>query len=79
PPLPPGPPAEWFIGHFRVNPTHNAERTYLQWSKDYKSDVIFLSILGRPLVVLNSFRAAIDLLEKRGATYSDRPWFPFFE
>ena len=44
-----------------------------------ESDVIHLNILGQPLVVLNSFRAAVDLLEKRGTTYSDRPKFPFFE
>ncbi|KAL1719330.1 cytochrome P450 [Schizophyllum commune] len=44
-----------------------------------ESDVIHLNILGQPLVVLNSLRAAVDLLEKRGATYSDRPKFPFFE
>ncbi|KAL1659560.1 cytochrome P450 [Schizophyllum commune] len=79
PPLPPGPPADPLIGHFRINPQHNAERVYLRWSKELKSDVIHLNIFGQPLVVLNSLRAAVDLLEKRGSTYSDRPEFPFFE
>ncbi|KAI4520358.1 cytochrome P450 [Schizophyllum commune Loenen D] len=79
PPLPPGPPADPLIGHFRINPQHNAERVYLRWSKELKSDEIHLNILGQRLLVLNSLRAAVDLLEKRGATYSDRPKFPFFE
>ena len=34
PPLPPGPPADPLIGHFRINPQHNAERVYLRWSKE---------------------------------------------
>ncbi|KAL1753007.1 cytochrome P450 [Schizophyllum commune] len=77
--LPPGPPADPLVGHFRINPQHNAERVYLRWSKELKSDVIHLNILGQPLVVLNSLRAAVELLEKRGAIYSDRPQFAFFE
>jgi hypothetical protein len=41
-------------------------------------DVIHLSILGRPMIVLNSVEAAVELLEKRGSNYSDRPDFPMF-
>lgn len=42
-------------------------------------DVIYLSILGRPVIVLNSAQAATDLLEKRGENYSDRPYIPIFD
>jgi len=35
-------------------------------------------IFGQPLVVLNSFEAARDLLEKRGAIYSGRPRLVLF-
>jgi hypothetical protein len=38
-----------------------------------QGDVNFVKIFHRPLVVLNSFNAARDLLEKRGAIYSSRP------
>lgn len=31
------------------------------------------------MVILNSLQAANDLLDKRGANYSDRPRFPLFE
>ena len=35
PRLPPGPPAEPFLGHIRVIPQENAERAYFRWSKEY--------------------------------------------
>lgn len=42
-------------------------------------DVMPLKVLGKSLVVLSSEAAAIDLLEKRGAKYSDRPSIPMME
>lgn len=42
-------------------------------------DVVYLHVLGRPMIVLNSVQAAVDLLEKRSSNYSDRPNFPIFE
>ena len=36
-------------------------------------DVNYLEVLGKPLVVLNSYTACKDLLEKRSAIYSSRP------
>jgi hypothetical protein len=38
-------------------------------------DVNYLEVLGQPLVVLNSYTACKDLLEKRSAIYSSRPRF----
>lgn len=37
------------------------------------SDVIRLNMLGTDFIILNSYEAATDLLDKRGAIYSDRP------
>jgi hypothetical protein len=34
---------------------------------------VYLNILGQPFLVLNSAKAAADLLERRAAIYSDRP------
>lgn len=42
-------------------------------------DVIYLRVLDRVVIVLNSAEAAIDLLEKRGENYSDRPQMQIFE
>ena len=39
----------------------------------YSGDVVYLNVLGQPMVVLNSLQAAQDLLDKRSANYSDRP------
>lgn len=36
-------------------------------------DVIHLSALGQPLLILGSYQAAYDLLNRRAAIYSDRP------
>jgi len=79
PPLPPGPPGEPVLGHLRVVPAYGPEYAYMRWSREYGSDVLFLRVLGQPVVVLNSVRAAVDLLDKRGANYSDRPRFVLFE
>jgi len=32
-----------------------------------------LNVLGQPILVINSQKAAEDLLERRGNIYSDRP------
>lgn len=37
---------------------------------------MYFSILGMSLAVVSSRQAAVDLLDKRGAIYSDRPEFP---
>ena len=36
-------------------------------------DIYYLNVAGKIVVVLNSRKAAIDLLERRSAIYSDRP------
>ena len=93
--LPPGPPAEPLLGHIRVIPQENAERAYFRWSKEYGesprsslmssadvssvSDLIHVRVLGQPIIVLNSVESAIELLERRGAIHSDRPFFAYFD
>lgn len=41
--------------------------------------MIHFNTLGQHVVVLNSVQASVELLEKRGAKYSDRPSFALFE
>lgn len=38
-------------------------------------DIISLCVLGTDVVVLNTHKASVDLLEKRGSIYSGRPVF----
>ncbi|KAJ8520725.1 hypothetical protein ONZ45_g2492 [Pleurotus djamor] len=77
-PLPPGPPADPFIGHLRKFPTNTPETVFHEWAKQF-GDVIHLDVLGRSIIVLDSYQAAVDLLEKRSALYSDRPRVLIFE
>lgn len=51
----------------------------MRWSRECGSDILSFNVLGQPIVVLNSVRAAVDLLDKRGANYSDRPRLVLFE
>ncbi|KAI0776614.1 cytochrome P450 [Trametes elegans] len=71
--LPPGPPRLPLLGSVHKLPRHGQERTFAEWGKRY-GDVIFLKLLQQPTIVLNSIEAARDLLDKRSAKYSDRPW-----
>lgn len=78
-PLPPSPPGEPILGHLRVIPAVGPEHRYIEWSREYSSDILYFNVLGRPIIVLNSVKAAHDLLDKRGANYASRPRFVLFE
>ncbi|KIK54565.1 hypothetical protein GYMLUDRAFT_232002 [Collybiopsis luxurians FD-317 M1] len=70
-PLPPGPRGLPFIGNALSIPAERSWLTYHEWSKIF-GDVVYVSALGQSIVVLNSAQAISDLLEHRGAVYSDR-------
>ncbi|KAJ7157503.1 cytochrome P450 [Mycena filopes] len=75
---PPGPPRDPFIGHLRSMPSEDAGLVFHQWAKIY-GDVMQLDVVGQRMVILDSHQAAVDLLERRSAIYSDRPDFPLYE
>ena len=39
----------------------------------FSGDIVYLNVLGQPIVILNSKEAITDLLDVRGGIYSDRP------
>lgn len=41
--------------------------------------MLFFHTFGTEWIVLNTLAAAIELLEKRGSNYADRPRFVMFE
>lgn len=45
----------------------------------YKGDLVYARLFHKPAIVINSLRVAQDLLEKRSANYSDRPYFHLLE
>ncbi|KZW03024.1 cytochrome P450 [Exidia glandulosa HHB12029] len=71
--LPPGP-----VGHFLVGNLFDVPLPPEEWlgfasfGKLY-GPLAYLRVLGQDIVVLNTMKAASDLLEKRGSIYSDRP------
>ncbi|KAF9525230.1 cytochrome P450 [Crepidotus variabilis] len=74
-PLPPGPSKLPFVGNAFSFPSTFEWEAFTQWGKDYNSDILHLSVFGISIVVLNSFEATRDLLEKRSTLYSSRPRF----
>uniref|UniRef100_A0A0W0EXE6 Putative cytochrome P450 n=1 Tax=Moniliophthora roreri TaxID=221103 RepID=A0A0W0EXE6_MONRR len=77
-PLPPGPPADPFIGHLRMMPKEKTAETFHEWTQKY-GDVMYLNIFGRKMIVLGSFETAQELLDQKGSNYSCRPKFVVYE
>ncbi|KXN86820.1 O-methylsterigmatocystin oxidoreductase [Leucoagaricus sp. SymC.cos] len=75
-PLPPGPHRLPIIGNLHNKPADFEWEKYADWGRQYNSEIIYLNMAGTSLVVLNTRRAASDLLEKRGAIYSSRAHSP---
>ncbi|KAF9479499.1 cytochrome P450 [Pholiota conissans] len=74
-PLPPGPKKLPVLGNLLDIPTSFEWITYARWSKDYNSDILHLRAAGNDIVLINSFKVANDLFDKRSSVYSSRPKF----
>ncbi|KZT02017.1 cytochrome P450 [Laetiporus sulphureus 93-53] len=70
--VPPGPTPLPIIGNTFHMPRKNIAESLALLSKTY-SDIIYMNVLGRELVILNSAEAVLELFDQRGAIYSDRP------
>lgn len=57
----------------------NAHLKHMEYAKKYNTDVVYFNVLGNHMVVLNTQKAANELLDKRGANYQDRPKFVLFD
>ena len=53
--------------------------TSLQLIRAFLGDIVYLRAFSKVIIVLSSFSAIKDLLEKRGEYYSDRPSTPIME
>ncbi|KAF9254188.1 cytochrome P450 [Marasmius fiardii PR-910] len=74
-PLPPGPPRHLLWGNLEDLKTKNGEHRwamYKRMSRQY-GDVFSAEVFGDQTIVVNSYKATTELLEKRSRNYSDRP------
>ncbi|ETW82206.1 cytochrome P450 monooxygenase 106 [Heterobasidion irregulare TC 32-1] len=68
--LPPGPPGHWLWGN--EIPEKFAFLQFAQWTKEY-GPMFSLRRGRRTIIVLGTYQAAMDILEKDGAITADRP------
>jgi hypothetical protein len=74
-PYPPGPRRCTILGNLLTMPQKYFWLTYTEWAKTY-GDLVYLKVLDKHILVLNSIETARELLEKRSSVYSDRPRLP---
>ncbi|KAI0088575.1 cytochrome P450 [Irpex rosettiformis] len=69
---PPGPPRLPFLGNILQVPRQFQSIPFLDWSTKY-GPIFSLNLLGQNIIVLNNFKTANDLLERRSNIYNSRP------
>ncbi|KAG2151901.1 cytochrome P450 [Suillus cothurnatus] len=74
-PYPPGPPGLPLIGNVLDMPRIRPWLTLAGWGKKY-GDISHVEVLGQHTMVLNSYKTAMDMLDKKSSIYSDRPVLP---
>ncbi|KAI0826666.1 cytochrome P450 [Trametes gibbosa] len=70
--LPPGPKGLPLIGNLRDMTMTGLWFEARKWAQEH-GELVYLRVFGQGLLFVNSYDAAVDLLEKRGAIYSDKP------
>ncbi|KAJ3561943.1 hypothetical protein NP233_g9884 [Leucocoprinus birnbaumii] len=71
-PLPPGPRKFPLIGNLLDLPTTDQWLTFTDWAKRYDSDIVHAEAAGYSFIILNSYEAMTELLDKRSSIYSSR-------
>ncbi|KAF9457241.1 cytochrome P450 [Collybia nuda] len=71
-PLPPGPRPLPLVGNMFQIPQKDEWPVYEAWAKKY-GPITYLTMLGTPMIVLNTLKAIRELLDERSGNYSNRP------
>ncbi|KAG7451628.1 cytochrome P450 [Guyanagaster necrorhizus] len=73
--FPPGPKELPLIGNLLDMPTEKEWLTFSKWGEIY-GDLVSVAFFGQRLIILNSAKTAVDLLDKKSSIHSDRPSIP---
>ncbi|EEB91708.1 hypothetical protein MPER_09895 [Moniliophthora perniciosa FA553] len=76
--LPPGPKGYPVIGNLFQLDVNRPWRSLLEWKETY-GDIVYIRLFNQDAIILNSAKAAGDLLDRRAANYSSRPRMPVVE
>ncbi|TRM59642.1 cytochrome P450 [Schizophyllum amplum] len=71
--LPPGPRKLPIVGNLFDIPTTFEWERYMEWARELETNIIHLDAAGQSIIVLDTYEACVDLLEKRSKVYSSRP------
>ncbi|KAG1851303.1 cytochrome P450 [Suillus subalutaceus] len=74
-PYPPGPRGWPLIGNLLDMPRIKPWLTFTEWGKKY-GDITHIEVLGRHIIVLNSVKTAMEMMDRKSILYSDRPVLP---
>jgi len=74
-PYPPGPRGWPLIGNVLDMPRIKPWLTFTEWGQKY-GDITHIEVLGRHIIVLNSVKTAMEMMDRKSTLYSDRPVLP---
>ncbi|KAG2104686.1 cytochrome P450 [Suillus discolor] len=74
-PYPPGPRGWPLIGNILDIPHIKPWLTFSAWGQKY-GDITHIRVLGRHIIVLNSVKTAVEMMDRKSIVYSDRPVLP---
>ncbi|KAG2131537.1 cytochrome P450 [Suillus cothurnatus] len=74
-PYPPGPRGWPLIGNVLDMPRIKPWLTFTEWGQKY-GDITHIEVLGRHIIVLNSVKTAMEMMDSKSTLYSDRPVLP---
>ncbi|KAG2139587.1 cytochrome P450, partial [Suillus bovinus] len=74
-PYPPGPRGWPLIGNILDMPRTKPWLTFTEWGQKY-GDITHIEVQGRHIIVLNSVKTAMEMMDSKSTLYSDRPVIP---
>ncbi|KIJ22420.1 hypothetical protein M422DRAFT_277159 [Sphaerobolus stellatus SS14] len=70
--LPPGPLPLPIVGNHYQIPQNKPWETYSRWKQEY-GDIIHIADFRNRMIILNSAKVTMDLLDQKSTIYSSRP------